>query len=409
MNGSRAVYARDRLSKKPWGGSNSVTHVAINAQLVSFAESYRNAGVSRYTYALLDALSRVDDDLTCTVFINAQEAIPAAASPLGRSSRMRLVPSRWPTTNAARRILWEQLDLPGQVRRSGAQLFHAPVNVLPERMPLPSIVTIHDLAFVRYPEFFRPTRRVYQRIFTERSARRAAVIIAVSEATRQDIISAFHIPPQRVRVIYPSVGPDFQPEPDPARLAAFRARHGLPPRYLLYLGTLEPRKNLVTLVDAYARLLSEVPSSPPLILAGAKGWYYQPLFDRVRALGLERNVTFAGYVSREEQALWYAGAALFLYPSLYEGFGLPVVEALACGVPTLTSNGSSLPEAGGSVALQAPPDDARALARAMRDALADPTLADRVHVEGPRWTRRFSPEQMAWRYVNIYTEVAGGA
>jgi glycosyltransferase involved in cell wall biosynthesis len=386
-----------------------VTHVAINAQLVSFAESYRNAGVSRYTYTLLDALSRVDDDLTCTVFINAQEALSAAASPLGKSPRMRLVPSRWPTSSAARRILWEQLDLPGQARRSGAQVFHAPVNVLPERISQPSIVTIHDLAFVRYPEFFRPTRRVYQRIFTERSARRAATIIAVSEATRQDIISAFQIPPARVRVIYPSVSPDFHPEPDPARIAAFRARHSLPPRYLLYLGTLEPRKNLVTLVEAYARLLAEEPSTPPLILAGAKGWFYQPLFDRVRALSLERNVTFAGYVSREEQALWYAGAALFLYPSLYEGFGLPVVEALACGVPTLTSNVSSLPEAGGPAALYAPPDDARALARAMRDALADPTLPDRARVEGPQWARRFSPEQMAWQYVNIYAAVAGGA
>ncbi len=386
-----------------------MTHIAINAQLVSFASSYRNAGVSRYTYTLLEALSRVDDDLTCTAFINAQEAIPAAASQLGKSPRIRLVPSRWSTSSAARRILWEQLDLPGQARRSGAQVFHAPVNVLPERMSLPSIVTIHDLAFVRYPEFFKPSRRIYQRIFTERSARRAAAIIADSEATRQDIISTFHISPNRVRVIYPSVSPDFRPEPDPARLAAFRARHNLPPRYLLYMGTLEPRKNLVTLVEAYAQMLSGDPSTPPLILAGAKGWYYQPLYERVRALGLERNVTFAGYVSREEQALWYAGAALFLYPSLYEGFGLPVVEALACGIPTITSTVSSLPEAGGPVALQTPPDDARALARAMRDAIADPALPDRVRVEGPRWTRRFSPEQMAWQYVNMYAAVAGGA
>jgi glycosyltransferase involved in cell wall biosynthesis len=191
-----------------------VTHVAINAQLVSFAESYRNAGVSRYTYTLLDALSRVDDDLTCTVYINAQEAIPAAASPLGKSPRIRLVPSRWSTSSAARRILWEQLDLPGQIRRSGAQVFHAPVNVLPERVSAPAIVTIHDLAFVAYPEFFRPTRRIYQRIFTERSARRAAAVIAVSEATRRDVISAFDIPPDRVRVIYPSISPDFRPEPE---------------------------------------------------------------------------------------------------------------------------------------------------------------------------------------------------
>ena len=385
-----------------------MTHVAINAQLVSFGESYRNAGISRYTYTLLDALSQVDDDLTCTVFINADETIAAAASPLGRSPRIHLAPSGYSTTSATRRILWEQTVMPRATKHSGARVFHAPANVLPERLPLPSIVTILDLAFVRHPEFFRPTRRIYQRIFTERSARHATAIVAISEATRQEVISAFNIPAHKIQVIYPCVSPDFRPEPDPARLDEFRARHNLPPKYLLYLGTLEPRKNLVTLVEAYAQLRAEHPGAPPLILAGGKGWYYQPLFERVRALGLERYVTFAGYVSREEQALWYAGATLFLYPSLYEGFGLPVVEALACGVPTLTSNVSSMPEAGGPVALQAPPDDTRALARAMRDALADPTLRDRVRVEGPRWTQRFTPQQMAWRHVNMYAAVAGG-
>jgi glycosyltransferase involved in cell wall biosynthesis len=384
-----------------------LTHVAINAQLVSFGQNYRNAGISRYTYTLLDALSRVDDDLTCTVFINADEALAAAASPLGQSQRIRLAPSGYPTTKAMRRILWEQTIMPGAAKQSGARVFHAPANILPERLPLPSIVTILDLAFVRHPEFFRPTRRVYQRIFTQRSAQRAKAIIAISEATRDEVVSAFGIPASKIHVIYPCVSLDFRPEPDGARLDAFRAQHNLPPNYLLYLGTLEPRKNLVTLVEAYARLRAESPDAPPLILAGGKGWYYQPLFERVRALGLERHVTFAGYVSREEQALWYAGAGLFLYPSLYEGFGLPVVEALACGVPTLTSNVSSMPEAGGPVALQAPPTDARALAQAMRDALADPTLRDRVRVEGPRWTQRFTPEQMAWRHVNMYAAVAG--
>lgn len=385
-----------------------MTHVAINAQLVSFAESYRNAGVSRFTYLLIDALSRVDDDLTCTVFINASEAIPAAASAMGRSPRIRLIPSSWPTSSPARRILWEQLELPSLVRRSGAEVFHAPVNVLPSRLSVPGVVTIHDLAFVRHPELFRPARRYYQRIFTDRSAHRATTIATDSEATRRDVVSTFHIAPERVKVIYPCIRPDLKPELDSNTLAAFRARHNLPERYLLFLGTLEPRKNLVTLVEAYAQLLAVSPETPPLVLAGGKGWYYQAVFDRVRALGLERHVTFAGYVSQEEQPLWYAGAALFLYPSLYEGFGLPVVEALACGTPTLTSNISSLPEAGGPVALQAPPNDAGAMARAMRDALADPTLLERVRVEGPQWARRFSPEQMAWRYVNVYADAASG-
>lgn len=385
-----------------------MTHVAINAQLVSFGQSYRNAGVSRYTYTLLEALDRRGgDDLTYTVFVSSAEAEAASASPLGRSARMRLEPAQWATTSPVRRIAWEQGRLPARLREVGAQVFHAPVNVLPERLACPAVVTIHDLAFVRYPQYFRPARRIYQRTFTERSARAATLVVAVSESTRQDIISAFGIAPERVRVIYPTVGDDFRPVGDHSALDAFRARHGLPERYLLYLGTLEPRKNLITLVEAYARFRSETPDAPPLILAGAKGWYYESLYERVRALSLDRYVTFAGYVSREEQALWYAGAALFLYPSLYEGFGLPVAEALACGVPTITSNVSSLPEVAGPVAIQVPPTDAVRLAQAMRDALADRTLRARVAVEGPQWTRRFSMDQLARQYAGVYHEAAG--
>ncbi len=384
-----------------------MTHIAINAQLVSFGQTYRNAGVSRYTYTLLEALDSLGDaDLSYTVFVSSAEAAAAAASPLGQSAHLRLEPARWPTTSPLRRIAWEQTRLPALLREVGAQVFHSPVNVLPERLPCPAVVTIHDLAFVRYPDLFRPARRIYQRTFTERSARVARVIVADSESTRQDIIATFDVAPERVRVIYPTVSPDFQPNRDPAALAAFRTRHGLPERYLLYLGTLEPRKNLITLVEAYARLRVEDEGAPPLVLAGGKGWYYETLFERVRALGLERYVTFAGYVSREEQALWYAGAALFLYPSLYEGFGLPVAEALACGVPTITSDVSSLPEVAGAVAIQVPPTDVQRLAQAMRDALVDCTLRQRTAVEGPQWTRRFSMDHLARQYAAVYHEAA---
>ncbi|HEU5345568.1 MAG TPA: glycosyltransferase family 1 protein [Ktedonobacterales bacterium] len=382
-------------------------HVAINAQLVTFGQTYRNAGVSRYTYTLLEALDRLaDDELRYTVFVGSAEAAAAAASPLSHSPRLRLEPARWPTDKPVKRIVWEQTRLPARLREAHADVFHAPVNVLPEWMPCPAVVTIHDLAFVRYPEYFRPARRLYQRTFTERSARAATLIGADSESTRQDIISTFGIAPERVRTIYPTISPEFQPIRDPAMLAAFRAKHKLPEQYLLYLGTLEPRKNVLTLVEAYARLRSEITETPPLILAGAKGWYYDALFERVRALGLERDVTFAGYVSREEQALWYAGAALFLYPSLYEGFGLPVAEALACGTPTITSNVSSLPEVGGPVAMQVAPTDADALAYAMRVALSDPGLRARMLVEGPAWTRQFSMERLARQYALVYREAA---
>jgi glycosyltransferase involved in cell wall biosynthesis len=267
-------------------------------------------------------------------------------------------------------------------------------------------VTIHDLAFMRYPQHFRPARRLYQRRFTRRSARAATLVVAVSESTKRDLTDYFGVDPARIRVVYPAIDPDFRPVTDAVVRAAFRARHGLPERYILFLGTLEPRKNLLTLLDAYAHLRAHDPDAPRLVLAGAKGWYYQEIFDQTQALGLEGAITFAGYVAREEQPLWYACAELFVYPSLYEGFGLPIVEALACGTPTLTSDVSSMPEAGGTVALRVDPSGRDALAHAMHGVLADPAARARTQEEGPRWARQFSAARMATAYVDVYREAA---
>lgn len=381
--------------------------VAINAQLVSFGETYRNAGVSRYTYQLLQGLSTLAGDQSYTAFVNQREAQDAQKDPLAATGRVRVVPARWPAHNPPQRIAWEQLALPGELRRMRADVFHSPVNVLPGRVPCASVVTIHDLAFLRYPEYFRPTRRYYQRWFTRGSVRRATLVVAVSESTKRDLVHFLRAPEDRILVIYPGIAQDFQPRHDPGTIAAFRARHGLPERYMLYMGTLEPRKNLLTLIEAYARLRGQDEDVPPLVLAGAKGWYYQPLFERVRALGLERAVTFPGYVNRDEQPLWYAGADVFVYPSWYEGFGMPVAEALACGTPAVTSNVSSLPEAAGDAGQQVDPSDPDALAHTLLGVLKDTALRQRLAARGPEWASRFSQARMAREYAECYARAAG--
>jgi glycosyltransferase involved in cell wall biosynthesis len=386
--------------------SSRPLHVGINAQLVSFGQTYRNAGVSRFTYSLLDGLSRLDMDQRYTAFINGAEAADAAKTPLATTPRLRLSPARWSTGHPRQRIAWEQFALPAALRRERIDVFHSPVNVLPERVPCACVVTVHDLAFERYPQYFRPARRMYQHIFTRRSAHAATLVAADSESTKRDLVERFHVPEERVRVVYPAIDADFTPTADPEALAAFRARNSLPGRYLLFLGTLEPRKNLLTLVEAYAALRAELPDTPQLVLAGGKGWYYQAVIERIRALGVERHITLAGYIAREDQPLWYAGAELFVYPSVYEGFGLPVAEALACGVPTVTSNVSSMPEAGGPVAIQVAPDDTSSLAHAMRGILLDSSARERARVEGPRWTSRFSVARMAGAYADVYREAA---
>jgi glycosyltransferase involved in cell wall biosynthesis len=379
-------------------------HVAINAQLVSFSESYRNAGVSRYTHRLIEGLARRPATTRYSVFVPQHDGVRDGQF---GGSAVELVPARWPTVRPQQRILWEQLALPGLLHRMRVDVFHSPVNVLPERLPCPAVVTIHDLAFLAYPQYFRPGRRLYQRIFTARSVRAATRVIAVSESTKRDIVARLGIAPEKVHVVYPAIDARFQPTADPDRLAAFRNTHGLPARFLLYLGTLEPRKNLLTLLEAYALLRAREEATPPLVLAGAKGWYYQDLFARARILGLERAITFAGYVRDEDQPLWYAAAELFIYPSLFEGFGLPVAEALACGTPVVTSNVSSLPEAAGDVAMKVDPHQPAALAHAMQNVLLGDDTRRLMAARGPAWASRFTVERMAAGCEAVYAEAAG--
>ena len=378
--------------------------VAINAQLVSFARSYRNAGVSRFTYTLLEGLSKASSDQHYTVFVDRDQMTHIAQAPVARSPHLEFVPSAWATSRPERRILWEQAILPGELRRHSVDVFHSPVNVLPPRLSCPAVVTIHDLAFVRYPQHFRPARRLYQRRFTARSARAATLVVAVSESTRRDIASEFGVPLDRIRVVHPAIDDDFAPERDAQRLAAFKASHHLPERYVLFLGTLEPRKNLERLVEAWAIVRERQRNTPGLVIAGAKGWYYHSLLERVRTLGLEDAITFAGYISREDQPLWYSGAELFVYPSVYEGFGLPVVEALACGTPVITSNVSSMPESGGSLARLIDPLDVNGMAFAILQTLSDSGMRERTLREGPLWGQAFSAGRMAQRYIEIYAE-----
>ncbi|HEY7834675.1 MAG TPA: glycosyltransferase family 1 protein [Ktedonobacterales bacterium] len=391
-------------------------HVAINGQLVSFTASYRNAGVSRYTYRLVEGLARAATDEPTdgpladqryTVFVTRRDRDAVASVSEESGGHVRLVASQRPTERPERRILWEQTALPGLLRDLRVDVFHSPVNVLPlRRLPCASVVTIHDLAFLHYPQYYRRAKRFYQRTFTTRSARAATLVIAVSESTRHDIIERTGAAPDRVRVVYPAIDARFQPVADPARLAAFREEHHLPPRFLLYLGTLEPRKNVEGLVRAYAQLLNDAPETPPLVLAGAQGWFYQTLYALVRTLGLERAVTFAGYVRDDEQPLWYAAAELFIYPSFFEGFGLPVAEAMACGTPVITSGVSSLPEVAGEVAVQINPADPSRLAHAMRRLLQDADERRWRAAEGPRWASQFSVERMVRGCGEVYAEAA---
>lgn len=331
--------------------------IGINALLLSSDPGYRSAGVSGYTWKLLRALARTDDRHRYVVF---HPPLGAAGLPaFRRPGLLRAVPL---PAHPAARIAWEQAALPLAVH--GCQLLHAPVNVLPWNLPCPGIVTIHDLAFLRRPDVVAPARRRYLAAATKNSARRAALVLTVSETTRQDVLDLFGVAPERVRVVAPPVDAQFTPGDGPAD-----------PPYLLFLGTLEPRKNLETLLDAFALARARGMRGVRLTLAGARDWeggaYATTIRERIRELGLAEDVDLLGYVGEGERVRLMRGARALVLPSWYEGFGLPAAEALCCGTPVLGANAASLPDVIGDGGDLLAPDDvagwAGALARAAED------------------------------------------
>jgi glycosyltransferase involved in cell wall biosynthesis len=370
-------------------------HVGVNAHLLSLAATYRSAGINWYIRNLLEHLPEVDPQIHYTVFLGEKD-YPGVA---GLDLRL----SRLPTQRPPVRIFWEQVIQPWSVRNARLDLIHEPAFVGPQASTCPFVVTIHDLSFLTYPQNFPVLNRAYLRAFTRLSVRRARRIIAVSESTKRDLIRYYGVEPAKVDVVHNGVDPGFHPLPA-AKVAEFRRRRNLPDRFILFVGTLEPRKNVSRLIDAYA-LLSE--PRLPLMLLGGKGWFYDEIFARVRMLGLQGEVTFVGYVESDELPSWYNAATLFVYPSLYEGFGLPPLEAMACGTPVVASNTSSLPEVVGQAGLLVDPASSEALAAAMQRVLEQPELQAEMRSAGLAQAQSFSWEKTAASTVGCYQRALG--
>ncbi len=379
-------------------------HIGINAQLLSYGQNYRNGGVSRYIRYLLTGLARNPGDHTYTVFVNGQDVIER----LTPHPQISYISAPWPQSRPAMRVAWEQVSLPALLRQRRIAVLHSPVNVLPEMLPrsCASVVTLHDLAFLRFPEVLTRAKRVYHQTFTVRSLRHATLLIAVSESTKRDAHELVGIPTERIHTVYPCIDERFSSVRDEEKLQRFREKQGLNDGFILYLGTLEPRKNITTLIDAYALLRQEHGVREKLVLAGGKGWLYDAIFEKVKQLGLTSEVLFPGFVADSEQALWYQAASLFVYPSLYEGFGIPVAEALACGTPAVTSNISSLPEAGAGLALCVDPHDIHALSAALYQALFDQALREKCRMQAPAIAEKFSARTLAEQTIVAYERAA---
>lgn len=377
-------------------------HIGLNAQLISLAQSYRGAGVSSYSLNLLTALGELAATKECphrfTAFVNE----PGLAL-----DGVEMAVTSWPTHNPLLRILWEQALLPNALHQQGAELVHGLVNVLPLASRLPGVVTVHDLSFVRFPDKFPLAKRSYLTALCRASAHRARQIIAVSQQTAKDLVTFFGIPAARITVVYNGVQPRFTPG-TPEEAHSFRQDHDLPERFLLYLGTLEPRKNLTRLVQAFGLWRAQAGHGGEdvrLVLAGAKGWYYTEIFQQVQELGLTDQVLFPGYIPDDELPDWYRAATAFVYPSLFEGFGLPLLEAMACGTPVVCSTAPSLLEVVGESALVVPAQELTQLAAALGQILADVGIREELSQSGIEQASHFSWQRTARETTAVYDAV----
>jgi glycosyltransferase involved in cell wall biosynthesis len=303
------------------------------------------------------------------------------------------------------RILWEQITQPAWALREGLDLLHGLAFVSPLIVACRTAVTVYDLSFVRFPELFHGANAAYLRLFTCLSCRAAERVMAISYSTRDDVVRSYGVPATRIDVAYPGVDPAFRPLP--RRLVeSFCHKQGLPETFILHVGTLEPRKNHITLLKALAHLsIKGSQSGIQLVCVGGRGWFYDEIYAAVERLGLQEQVRFCGYVRAEELPLWYNAATLLAYPSLYEGFGMPVLEAMRCGTPVITSNVSSLPEAAGKAGLLVAPDDVEGLAEAMRSVLTDEERRQALSEAGRAQAAGFTWERAARETVAAYRKI----
>lgn len=366
-------------------------HIALNAHLLSGKAGYRSAGIHGYIYHTLAHLPEAAPKATFTALTGKGTAPDTPA--------LDIIQSRMDTATAPARILWERLIQPGILRHLKPDLHHGMAFSLPPGWKGPSVVTIYDLSFKAFPDRLSRSRRFYLETITADSIRRASRILTISHFIRNEISSHYHIAPDRVDVAYPGVSPQFKVMAE-GEIRSFKERRSLPEQYLFYLGTLEPRKNLTMLVRAYAA--SRLKGQIPLILAGGRGWMTATLFSLIDSLKLTNDVLLPGYVSDDEIALWYNAAEAVVFPSVYEGFGMPVTEAMACGKPVLVSYSSSLPEAAGDAGILLPADDPAAWTEAMERICHNAELRADLAQKGLAHSSHFTWAETAAQVVASY-------
>jgi len=362
----------------------------------------QGAGIGRYTRGLIAALAANDHQNRYVLFSAGQD-------PRHTAWPANFCYRTLPVTDRHLAIIWQRLRLPLPVElvTGPLDIYHSPDFVLPPVWGARTVLTVHDLSFMRYPECSSPPLLDYLTRSVPRSVRRADLVLADSEHTRQDVITLLDVDPQRVLTVYAGVEERFSAAVTATEAARTRQRYGITREYILGVGTLQPRKNFPMLIRAYAQLRREHAAPHQLVIAGGPGWLEEPIHATIDELDLHDEVLLTGFVDDADLPALYQGADLFAFPSLYEGFGIPILEAMAGGTPVVTAQASSMPEVAGDAALLVPPLDVDGLADAMWRLLDDGALRAELVARGRLQAARFPWQRSAEMLLEAYRLVAG--
>lgn len=368
----------------------------MNICLDLSAAVHHRAGIGRYTQELLTALLSLDPTVAYSVFYNRA----ADARPDPPADHLPALTVPWGDKPWRLRVLLSHLlRRPQDSLLPGIDLFHATDHLLPYLGRVPGIFTLYDVTYL-LTDTHATLNRAFLTLMMPRFLQHARGVIAISESTRRDMLRHYRVDERKVHVIYGGVAPRFQPATQDD-IAQVRQKHGLPERFILAVGTIEPRKNLVRLLEAYRSLLDRG-SNVGLVIAGRTGWRSEGFFERLTALRLAEQVRLLGPFPDAELPTLYSAADVLAFPSLYEGFGLPVLEAMACGTPVVASNTSAIPEVASEAGILVAPHDVAALAAALERVLADATLRTDLRVRGLAQAARFTWRRSAEATLAVY-------
>ncbi|MGK7345527.1 MAG: glycosyltransferase family 4 protein [Candidatus Nitrospinota bacterium M3_3B_026] len=372
--------------------------IAIDVRTISKPRS----GVGHYVTNLIRELQAIDGD-NSYLLISNDGAYETEFSPRANFENYKTWISN---ENHLVGDLWESLWLPGMLRKRGVDVFHGPAFMIPLRLPaMRAVVTIHDIVAFIKPETVPLKYAMYMRFLISLVARKADRIITPSQSTKKDLVNILSIPEERINVVYEAVSGKFRPAGDAGVRADVKRRFGIRDRYMLFVGNLEPRKNLVRLLRAFEAARERLGGAYQLVICGKKGWLYKDILKTFREVD-KGDVILTSYVSDPDLVGLYQGADMFVFPTLYEGFGLPVLEAMACGAPVINSNVSSLPEISEDASILIDPLDVESISEAMVRLAFSESLRDELREKGLRRAARFSWTETARKTLDVYRSVA---